>query len=122
MEQNQENKKKKKGRKTIMNVLGGKFLVREKFSKQFPFMVYITLLLMAIITNTYIAEGRLRELTRTARRLNDLQVEYVQVKSDIMEASKQSVLAKKLMGTGLKEATEPLRRIEVEQPEKAEEP
>jgi hypothetical protein len=40
-----------------------------------------------------------------------------------MEASKQSVLAKKLAGTGMKEAIEPLRRINVnDEPEKTEEP
>ena len=105
-----------------MTILGRRFLLREKFSKQFPFMVYITVLLRAIITNTYIAESRIRELTQTARKLNDLQVEYVKVKSDIMEASKQSVLAKRLAGVGLKEITEPLKRIEVEQPEKQEKP
>ena len=118
----EQKEKKKKGKKGFMDVLGGNILLREKFSKQFPFMVYVTLLLMAIITNTYIAEGKIRELTQTARKLNDLQVEYVQVKSAIMEASKQSVLAKKLSGTGLKEATEPLKRIEIEQPEKQEKP
>ena len=122
MEEKKEEKKKKKGKRGVMSILGGKFLVREKFSKQFPFMVYITLLLMAIITNTYIAEGKIRELTQTTRKLNDLQVEYVQVKSAIMEASKQSVLAKRLAGTGLKEVTEPLKRIEVEHPEKQEKP
>ena len=122
MEEKKEEKKKKKCKRGVMSILGGKFLVREKFSKQFPFMVYITLLLMAIITNTYIAEGKIRELTQTTRKLNDLQVEYVQVKSAIMEASKQSVLAKRLAGTGLKEVTEPLTRIEVEHPEKQEKP
>ena len=118
----EQKEKKKKSKRGVMSILGGKFLVKEKFSKQFPFMVYITLLLMAIITNTYIAEGKIRELTKTSRQLNDLQVEYVQVKSAIMEASKQSVLAKKLAGVGLKEVTEPLKRIEVEQPEKQEKP
>jgi hypothetical protein len=118
----EQKEKKKKGKKSVMTVLGGRFLVREKFSKQFPFMVYITLLLMAIITNTYIAEEKSRELGQTTRKLNDLQVEYVQVKSAIMEASKQSVLAKKLAGTGLKEAVEPMKRIEIEQPEKEEQP
>ena len=122
MEEQKETKKKKKGGKRVMNVLGGTFLVRENFAKQFFFLAYVTILLMAIITNTYIAEGKIRELTKTARKLNDLQVEYVQVKSAIMEASKQSVLAKKLAGTGLKEVTEPLKRIEVEQPEKQEKP
>ena len=104
-----------------MSFLGGKFLVREEISKQFPFMVYVTVLLMAIITNTYIAEERTRELAKTSKRLNDLQVEYVQLKSDIMEASKQSVLVKRLTGTGLKEAVTPLKRIEIERPEKQEE-
>lgn len=119
----EQKEKKKKGNKGLMgSILNGTLLVREEFSKQFPFMVYITLLLMAIITNTYIAEGNIRELTQTTRRLNDLQVEYVQVKSAIMEASKQSVLAKKLVGTGLKEAIEPVKRIEIEQPENQEKP
>ena len=119
----QKEKKRKKGSKRVMNVLGGTFLVRENFGKQFFFLAYVTILLMAIITNTYIAEGKIRELNKATKRLNDLQVEYIQVKSAIMEASKQSVLAKRLAGTGLKEATEPLKRINVnEQPEKTEEP
>ena len=113
MEEQKETSKNKRKKKNAMTVLGGGFLVREKFTKQFPFMVYITVLLMAIITNTYIAEERNRELTQTTKRLNDLQVEYIQVRSAIMEASKQSVLAKKLAGTGMKEVTEPLKRINV---------
>lgn len=117
----QKVKKEKKKKRSVMSILGGKFLVREEISKQFPFMVYVTVLLMIIITNTYIAEERTRELARISKKLNDLQVEYVQVKSEIMEASKQSVLVKKLAGTGLKEAVTPLKRIEVEQTVKQEE-
>ena len=52
----EEQKKKEKKKRSVMSILGGKFLVREEISKQFPFMVYVTVLLMAIITNTYIAE------------------------------------------------------------------
>ena len=121
MEEKKEKKEKKRKKKSVMSFLGGKFLVREEISKQFPFMIYVTVLLMAIITNTYIAEERTRELAKTSKRLNDLQVEYVQLKSEIMEASKQSVLVKRLTGTGLKEAVTPLKRIEIEQPEKQEE-
>ena len=118
-----ETKKNKKGSKRVMSVLGGTFLLREKFTKQFLFLAYVTLLLMVIITNTYIAEEKNRELTQATKRLNDLQVEYIQVKSAIMEASKQSVLVNKLQDTGLKEATEPLKRINMNvEPEKKEEP
>ena len=123
MKEEKDTKKKKKGSKRVMSVLGGTFLVRENFTKQFFFLAYVTILLMAIITNTYIAEEKNRELIKANKRLNDLQVEYIQVKSAIMEASKQSVLVKRLEGTGLKEATEPLKRISVSvEPEKNVEP
>ncbi len=121
MEQKKEKKERKKKR-SVMSILGGKFLVREEISKQFPFLVYVTVLLMIIITNTYIAEERVRELAKTSKRLNDLQVEYVQIKSEIMEASKQSILVKRLAGTGLKEAVTPLKRIEVEPVKQEEQP
>lgn len=110
-ENKDKKKKRKKGKGGVMTILGGRFLVKESFTKQFPFIVYITLLLMTVITNTYIAEKKNREFTQTAKKLNDLQVEYIQLKSAIMEASKQSVLTKKLSNTGLKQAIEPLKRI-----------
>ena len=99
--------------KKVMGVLGGSFLVREKFVKQFPFMVVVTVLLMVLITNTYIAEEKNREIAKTTKQLNDLQVEYIQLKSAIMQASKQSVLSKKLTGIGIKNPTEPVKRINI---------
>lgn len=108
--------KKEKGTNSVrkvMNILGGSFLVKEQFTKQFPFMVYVTVLLMVIITNTYIAEDRSRQIVKNTKLLNDLHVEYIQVKSSIMQASKQSVLARKLRGTGLKDPVEPLKRINI---------
>lgn len=110
-------KEKKSSGKTIMSILGGSFLVKENFAKQFPFMVYVTVLLMALISNTYVAESCNREIAKATKELNDLHVEYIQLKSAIMEASKQSVLARKLKGTGLKEPVEPLKRINANETE-----
>ena len=121
MSKKEKKEKGTNGVRKVMNILGGSFLVKEKFAKQFPFMVFITILLMAIITNTYVAEERSREVAQTTRRLNDLQVEYIQVKSAIMEASKQSVLSKKLKGTGIKETIEPLKRINIDEPTESKE-
>ena len=107
--------------KRVMNVLGGSFLVRENFVKQFPFMVTVTVLLMVLITNTYIAESRTREIANNTRILNDLHVTYIQLKSEIMQASKQSVLTKKLSGTGIKPPMEPVKRINVVENQEIEE-
>lgn len=101
------------GIKRMWNVLGGSFLIKESFIRQFPFVVIITLMLMVLITNTYIAESRTREIADTTRRLNDLHVEYIQLKSEIMHASKQSVLSRNLSGMGIKALMDPIKRINV---------
>ena len=97
----------------MWNVLGGSFLIKESFIRQFPFVVTITLMLMVLITNTYIAESRTRDIADTTKKLNDLHVEYIQLKSEIMQASKQSVLSKNLSGIGIKALMEPTKRINV---------
>lgn len=101
------------GVKRVWNVLGGSFLIKESFVRQFPFMVVVTIMLMVLITNTYIAESRTREIADNTRRINDLHVEYIQLKSEIMQASKQSVLSKNLSGMGIKALMEPAKRINI---------
>lgn len=98
--------------KKVMSFLGGSFLVKENFVKQFPFIVTVTILLMILITNTYIAESRIREIASANKQLSDLRAKYVELKANIMEASLQSTLVKKLEGTGIKESLDPLFRIE----------
>lgn len=115
-ERKQRRERKKSGDnnvKRVMNILGGSFLVRENFVKQFPFMVTVTILLMVLITNTYIAESRTREIANNTKVINDLHVTYIQLKSEIMQASKQSVLTKRLSGIGIKPPMEPVKRINV---------
>ena len=51
MKTESKNTRSKKGIRTVMIILGGSFLTREDFSKMFPFLVYLTVLLMLIITN-----------------------------------------------------------------------
>ena len=75
-------------------------------------MMTITILLMILITNTYIAESRTRDIASANKQLRDLRAKYVELRSNVMEASLQSTLVKKLEGTGIKESLDPLFRIE----------
>ena len=95
---------KKNGRQTIMSILGGNFLTREDFTKLFPFLVYVTLLLMVLITNAYVAESRSRAIKRNSGVLRDLRVEHIYVKSAFTKESTQTVLIDKLAGEGIKES------------------
>ncbi|MBP5797330.1 MAG: hypothetical protein J6W26_03565 [Bacteroidales bacterium] len=91
-------------RGTVMSVLGGSFLTREDFSKIFPFLVYLTVLLMLIITNAYIAESTSRAIKKNALQLRDLRVEYIYTKSAYTKESTQTIMIDKLAGDGLKES------------------
>lgn len=95
-----------KGSRTVMNILGGNFLTKEDFSKMFPFLVYLTVLLMLIITNAYIAESTSRSIKKNTLKLRDLRVEYIYVKSAFTKASTQTVMIDKLADKGIKESLE----------------
>ena len=90
----------------FMKVLGGSFLTREDFSKVFPFLVYVTVLLMLIITNAYIAESTCRAIKNNTIRLRDLRVEYTYAKSAYTKESTQKIMIEKLKDEGLKESLE----------------
>lgn len=89
-----------------MKILGGSFLTREDFSKMFPFLVYLTVLLMLIITNAYVAESTSRAIKKNTLVLRDLRVEYIYAKSAFTKESTQTVMIDKLLGKGLKESLE----------------
>lgn len=104
MKRERNEKASKKG--IFMNILGGSFLTREDFSKIFPFLVYITVLLMLIITNAYIAESTSRAIKNNTIRLRDLRVEYTYAKSAYTKESTQKIMIEKLKDKGLKESLE----------------
>ena len=99
-------RKKTQKRGGVMNILGGSFLTREEFSKFFPFLVYLTVLLMLIITNAYIAESTSRTIKNNTLRLRDLRVEYTYAKSAFTKESTQTVMIDKLANDGIKESLE----------------
>ena len=102
----EQRKNTSKGSRTIMSILGGSFLTKEDFSKMFPFLVYLTILLMLIITNAYIAESTSRAIKKNSNTLRDLRVEYIYAKSAFTRESTQKILIDKLFPEGLKESLE----------------
>ncbi|MBQ3710012.1 MAG: hypothetical protein II887_04835 [Bacteroidales bacterium] len=89
-----------------MKILGGNFLTREDFSKIFPFMVYVTVLLMLIITNAYIAESASRAIKANTVQLRDLKVQHTYAKSAFTKESTQTIMIDKLAKDGIKESME----------------
>lgn len=105
---------KSKANRLVADIMGGDIFTKDGFVSLFPFLIYIVFLSMFYITNVYIAEDMSREIARLNRKVEDLHVEYVYLKSEITKVTKQSNMAVMLKNKGIKESVEPLRRIVVE--------
>lgn len=100
------------------NYLGGDVFSKDSVVKQLPFLLYVVFLLMIYISNTYVAEDMKAGIKKTSRLIEEKQIEYIMVNSEITALEKQSELAKKLKNKGIGEAVEPAILIVVDKNKK----
>ncbi len=94
--------------------LGGDIFSKETVVRQLPFILYVVLLLMLYISNTYLAEDMRLDIKRKTRILENKKVESVSLNAEITRITKQSELVKALKNKGIKESVVPVKRIVVE--------
>ena len=118
-----EKPKEKKKRKPRKNGLGmaaatRKLLGSEKLAegtfRLFPYVLFIAFLAFIYIANNYLAERKIRNISKLQKELKEIKYEHISTKSKLMQLSKQSQIAKKMEHTGVKESTEPVKVIRLE--------
>jgi hypothetical protein len=72
-----------------------------------PFIIFLTVLIMFYIANSYNAERIIREIDRTKVELREKSAEFISTRSQLMFESKQSAVAQSAAPFGLKESMEP---------------
>ena len=72
------------------------------------------LLSILYISNTHYAEKTIRRINAIQAEVEDLRADYTTLKSDLMFASKQSEVARKVRDLGLKESLTPPHKVKVE--------
>jgi hypothetical protein len=75
------------------------------------------LLSLFYIGNTHYAEKTVRRINEVQNEVEDLRADYTTIKSDLMYASKQSEVARKVGPLGLKESLKPPFKVVVEEGE-----
>lgn len=89
-------------------------LFREGLPVRFlPKMLFVMLLILLYIGNTHYGNRMNRNIQRLKQETEDLRADYTTLKSDYMEASKQSEVARKVAAIGLVESSSPPFRIAV---------
>lgn len=84
---------------------------------QVPKIAFVMFLCLFYIGNTHYAEKTVRKINHVQAEVEDLRADYTTMKSDMMYASKQSEVARKVKQFGLEESLEPPHKIVVEKGE-----
>ncbi|HYF69817.1 MAG TPA: FtsL-like putative cell division protein [Ohtaekwangia sp.] len=82
-----------------------------------PKILFVMLLSILYISNTHYAEKTVRKINAIQAEVEDLRADYTTLKADLMFASKQSEVARKVKGFGLQESLKPPFKIQVEEGE-----
>jgi len=104
-------KKPRKDRRPIHDILGGDYLSKESVIGNLPFVVFMALLALIYIANTYYSDKTVKEIERTKVELKELRFQYTTTKSTLMYYSKQTEIARRALKYGLKETTIPPYKI-----------
>lgn len=90
----------------------------EGFPVQYlPKILYVMLLGLLYISNTHYGEKTVRRIDHVQSEVEDLRADYTTLKSDLMFASKQSEVARKVKSIGLKESLNPPTKVAVDEDE-----
>jgi hypothetical protein len=83
--------------------------------KYLPKILFVLALALVYIGNTHYAEKTTRAINRAQSEVEDLRADFITLKADLMFASKQSEVARRVKPMGLKESIKPPYKIEVEE-------
>jgi len=112
-------KKKASSGKGLFSGFEKKFKLENYFEEGFPVqympkILFVMALGLLYISNTHYSEKTVRKISNIQAEVEDLRADYTTLKSDLMFASKQSEVARKVKSLGLKESLKPPYKVEVE--------
>ena len=108
------------GARTIVrfiNIFGA--FERNQIVRAMPFILFITVMIIGYIANSYYAERIVRDINKTKTELKEKKAEHISVKSALISDSKQSSVAKSVEQMEIKESTEPPTLIRADKPKKS---
>ena len=82
--------------------------------KYLPKILFVMVLGLIYISNTHYAEKTVRQINAIQADVEDLRADYTTLKADLMFASKQSEVARKVNAFGLKESLKPPYKVETQ--------
>ena len=93
----------------FMNMIG--VFNRNQIVDSMPFILFVTILIICYIGNSYYAEHIIREIDKTKTELKEYRAQYISIMSRLMYQNNQTEVAKALHPYQVKENTQPPDKI-----------
>ena len=108
-------------RGSVWDIFDGTVLTRDIVTRQLPFVLFLTFLIILYIGNRYHAEKVIRETMILQTELKELRARSISTATELEFISRQSEVAKRVddLSLGLKEAVNPPMKIIVESKRKS---
>lgn len=110
-EEMQPVRKQKRVSKSLSQVLGGEYLSRRSVMDNLSFLVYLAVLAMLYIGNTYYAEKTFKDIEKIKTEMKEYRAQYITAKSALMNHSRLSEIEKRANVLGLRITTLPPYKI-----------
>ncbi len=91
---------------------------RNQIVRAMPFILFITVMIIGYIANSYYAEKIVRDINNTKRELKEKKAEHISVQSALINDSRQSTVAKSVEPMKIKESIEPPHLIRAQDQDK----
>ena len=106
-------KEKKPSKSFLKKMDFGDYLSKETAVALMPYFIFLAVLAIVYISNTFYAEKMIKKMDKVTNELKELRSEYITSKSDLMFKSKQSEVARAVEGMGLLESVTPPKIIRI---------
>ncbi len=102
-------------KKSLFDILKGKYLISEHSLNNWIFIVFLSLLGIIMISSAHSAERKVHHIARLSNDVKELKSVFVETRSRVMKAKMESRMLKELAHTGLKQSDKPPYKIVVTQ-------
>lgn len=102
----------------FQSLFGSDWLSSTAFVGYIPFIAFVGLLAIIYIANRHYAERTVREIDHLGKEVKEMNWDYKSLSADLMKMTTQTEIAKRVDSMGLKERTEPPKKIRIIKPKK----
>lgn len=102
-----------KVKKSVYDVLKGRFLTDESAFKNWRMIIFIVALLLILISNAHNADKKVLKISELNKLKRELKAEHTDTKTTLMRMKMESNIREKAKRMGLEPAPTPPKRIKV---------